>query len=184
MGESAGSGFAAYEPRPAHERSEPCSATIREPLPAELTACAAMVVSRAGGDPDVQRDRLVADLADDNRQLLVAVVGREVVGFGKVMHFVAPAGSPQEIAPDGYYLVGLYVAPGWRRRGIGELLTTARMAWVARRADTVWYFANGGNGATLDLHRRHGFVEVSRRFVFPGVTFADDNGILLRASLT
>jgi ribosomal protein S18 acetylase RimI-like enzyme len=184
MGETVGSGFAAYQPRTGHDRSGTRSAVIREPLPSELAACAAMIVSRAGGDVDARHDRLAADLAHEDHLLLVAVEGPQVVGFGEVMHFVAPPDAPSDTAPDGYYLAGLFVAPGWRRRGIGELLTTARMAWVARRADTVWYFANGGNGATLDLHQRLGFVEVTRRFAVPGVTFANDDGVLLRARLT
>lgn len=176
-------GFAAYRPGTARERSAPSPATIREAATDDLAACAAMIVSRAGGDLDKRWERLAADLGKDDHHLLVAVVGHEVVGFGQVMPFVAPSGAPIDVAPDGYYLVGLVVAPAWRRRGIGERLTIARMAWVAQRADAVWFFANARNGATLDLHRRLGFVEVSRQFTVPGVTFEGGNGVLLRAQL-
>jgi ribosomal protein S18 acetylase RimI-like enzyme len=165
-------------------RSARPPAIIREPVVDELATCAAMIVGRAGGDVDARREHLASCLADDDHHLLVAAVGSEVVGFGHVMPFVAPDGAPADVAPDGYYLVGLVVVPAWRRHGIGERLTAARMAWAAERADTIWYFANASNGATLDLHRRLGFVEVSRQFTFPGVAFAGGNGVLLRAPLS
>lgn len=184
MNESTGLGFAAYQPRTAHQPRTTSPAIIREPTVDDLATCAAMIVSRAGGDPHTRRERLTSDLASDDHQMLVAAVGHEVVGFGQVIPFVAPPEAPPDIAPNGYYLVGLVVDPAWRRRGIGEQLTTARMRWVADRADTIWYFANAGNPATLDLHHRLGFVEVSRRFTFPGVTFAGGNGVLLRARLS
>lgn len=183
MSEDVDLGFAAYRPGIARERSGTSSAVMREATIDDLAACAAMIVSRVGGDLEERRERLAADLAKDDHYLLVAVGGHEVVGFGQVMRFVAPSGAPVDVAPDGYYLVALIVAPAWRRRGIGERLTTARVAWVAQRADTVWYFANARNGATLDLHRRLGFVEVSRQFTFAGVTFGGGNGVLLRAQL-
>jgi GNAT superfamily N-acetyltransferase len=75
------------------------------------------------------------------------------------------------------------VDPRWRRQGIGELRTVDRMAWTAERADAVWYFANIANGATLDLHRRFGFVEVTRDFTFPNAPLAPGTGVLLRAPL-
>lgn len=183
MSGDSGSGFAAYRPGSARERSGTPPATIREAAADDLAACAALIVGRVGGDLDARRERLASALDRDDHQLLVAVAGLEVAGFGQVMPFVAPSGAPADVAPDGYYLVGLVVAPAWRRRGIGEALTTTRMGWVAQRADAAWCFANARNGATLDLHRRLGFVEVSRRFTFPGVTFAGGDGVLLRARL-
>jgi ribosomal protein S18 acetylase RimI-like enzyme len=184
MSGSAGFGFAAYRPRIARERPGTSLAIIREPATTDLAACAAMIVSRTGGDLDARRERLASELANDDHHLLVAAVDHEVVGFGQVMPFIAQPKAPANVAPDGYYLVGLIVAPAWRRRGIGEHLTTARIAWVAQRADAVWYFANAGNGATLDLHHQLGFVEVSRQFTFPGVTFPGGNAALLRAQLS
>ena len=51
----------------------------------------------------------------------------------------------------------------------------ARLAWVQQRANEVWYFANARNQASIDLHSKYGFVEVTRDFTAAGVTF--DNGI-------
>jgi aminoglycoside 6'-N-acetyltransferase I len=63
----------------------------------------------------------------------------------------------------------------WRRRGLGDALTVARLGWVQQRANEVWYFANARNQASIDLHSKYGFVEVTRDFTAAGVTF--DNGI-------
>jgi hypothetical protein len=41
------------------------------------------------------------------------------------------------------------------------------MAWVFERAEEVWFFANARNRASLELHARLGFVEVTRDFAFP-----------------
>jgi ribosomal protein S18 acetylase RimI-like enzyme len=173
--------FAAYQPGVG--RKPPVEVIIREPSVSELAVCAALVVSRAGGDVDDRREKLARDLAKDDYCMLVAVIGTEIVGFAQVMHFVAPPDAPADIAPDGYYLIALIVAPDWRRRGIGDDLTNARIAWVAERAGEVFYFANAGNRAILDLHERLGFAEVSRRFTFPGVTFIGGEGVLLKRVL-
>ena len=84
--------------------------------------------------------------------------------------------------PPGYYLVGLIVDPAHRRAGVGEALTRARVAWTLERADAVWYFANAGNRASLDLHARLGFEEVTRDFEVAGVTFDGGEGVLARAT--
>jgi ribosomal protein S18 acetylase RimI-like enzyme len=95
-----------------------------------------------------------------------------------------PPDPPANIAPAGYYLAGLLVAPAYRRRGIGERLTRARMAWVALRGTETWFFANAANRASLLLHQGLGFREVTRDFTYPGVTFTGGVGVLCRASLT
>jgi hypothetical protein len=56
------------------------------------------------------------------------------------------------------------------------------MAWAFERAGEVWFFANACNRASLDLHARLGFVEVTRDFVFPGVCFDGGVGVLCRAA--
>src|SRR5581483_7229910 len=86
-------------------------------------------------------------------------------------------------APAGYYLTGVLVAPAHRRLGVGEQLTRARMGWAAERAEEMWYFTNAGNRASLRLHEALGFTEVTRDFVFPGVTFTGGVGVLCRTEL-
>ena len=87
------------------------------------------------------------------------------------------------MAPCGYYLVGVIVAPPARRRGVGRALTEARLAWIGGRAREAWYFANAQNDASLELHRQLGFEEVTRSFWFPEVTFDGGEGVLCRVRL-
>jgi hypothetical protein len=56
------------------------------------------------------------------------------------------------------------------------------MAWAFQRAGEVWFFANARNRASVDLHARLGFVEVTRDFAFPGVSFDGGVGVLCRAA--
>ena len=91
--------------------------------------------------------------------------------------------APADTGPLGYYLTGVFVAPDRRHGGIGTALTQARLDWIGERADAAWFFANARNAASIELHRRFGFEEVSRRFSFPGLTFDGGEGILFRARL-
>jgi ribosomal protein S18 acetylase RimI-like enzyme len=88
-----------------------------------------------------------------------------------------------DTAPRGYYLTGIFVDPAHRRGGIGFALTQARLDWIRERDDEAWFFANAWNTASIELHRRFGFDEVTRRFSFPSVTFDGGEGILFRAAL-
>ena len=76
---------------------------------------------------------------------------------------------------------GLLVAPQLRRRGIAEALTRARMAWTFERAPEVWYFTNARNLASIALHAKLGFGEVTRTFSYPNVSFDGGVGVLGRA---
>lgn len=77
----------------------------------------------------------------------------------------------------------MVVIPQWRRYGAGEALTKARLAWVAERADEVWYYANASNAVSLALHAAAGFEEVTREFSVPGVSFEGGVGVLCRLRL-
>jgi ribosomal protein S18 acetylase RimI-like enzyme len=107
-----------------------------------------------------------------------------VAGFGRI-RFLRPAleDAAPHPAPDGWYLAGLIVAPERRRQGIGAALTRERLAWIAERADEAFYFASASNRASIALHRRFGFVEVTRTFSVPGVRFERGDGVLFRLSL-
>jgi ribosomal protein S18 acetylase RimI-like enzyme len=175
-------GFADY--RPDESRHPARSAiTIRGALSEDLEVCAELIVSRAGGSAAARRERLLADLENPDRYIAVACAGEEVIGYGGVnLHQLSPE-MPADTAPSGYYLIGLIVAPDWRRHGIGELLTIDRMRWAAERADEIYCFANLGNGPTLDLHERLRFEEITRDFTFPGAPLEPGTCVLLRAPL-
>ena len=56
-------------------------------------------------------------------------------------------------------LVGMWVHPKWRGRGVGDLLVSAVVEWAAARscrAVTLW--VSVGNDRAETLYARHGFV--------------------------
>jgi ribosomal protein S18 acetylase RimI-like enzyme len=87
-------------------------------------------------------------------------------------------------APCGYYLTGVFVLPEKRGAGTGTALTRARLDWIGARAADAWFFADARNTASIELHRRLGCEEVTRRFSFPGLAFeGGGEGILSRLAL-
>ncbi|MER7247096.1 GNAT family N-acetyltransferase [Kribbella sp. NPDC000426] len=174
------SGFAEYQPGVGRQAVE---VGVRPAVPADLQACAELIVTRTGGSAAERRNRLHADLEDPERYIAVAVVGDEVVGYGGVIHHELSPADPPTTAPTGYYLIGLIVSPDRRRSGIGELLTRDRIRWVTERAGEVYTFVNLSNGAIRDLHENFGFTEVTRDFVFPGAPLEPGTCVLLRAGL-
>ena len=92
-------------------------------------------------------------------------------------------------APEGYYLTGVNVLPQWRRGGVAEALTRARLAWIGDHPDRpdhpesdvrAWYFASVANLASIALHERFGCIEVLRAQEIQGVGFTAGEGILFR----
>jgi len=156
---------------------------VRPATSDDIAACVSLALSHSGGEAEEWRVRLARELSDPDCLVVVAVVAGEVVGYGRAAWFEPPPGAAANVAPSGYYLVGLVVAPEARRRGVGRALTEARLAWIESRATEAWYFANARNEASLELHRQLGFVEVTRSFSYPEVTFEGGTGVLCKARL-
>jgi ribosomal protein S18 acetylase RimI-like enzyme len=175
-------GFADYRPDESR-RAAGSAISVRGAHSDDLEVCARMIVSRAGGSVEVRKERLLADLDNPGHYVAVACAGDEVIGYGGVIHHQVSPGDPSDTAPTGHYLIGLIIAPDWRRHGVGELLTVDRMRWTATRADHIYYFAYVANSPTLDLHERLGFQEVTRDFTFPNAPMKPGCGVLLRAPL-
>jgi ribosomal protein S18 acetylase RimI-like enzyme len=133
-----------------------------------------------GRDPQFMRRGFRRDVSTRDRLVLLAEVEREPVAYGRLSLFKPAADAPPNVAPAGYYMGGLLVASAWRRRGIAEALTRARIAWTFERAAAAWYFTNARNQASLALHAKVGFVEVTRDFSFPNVSFEGGEGVLGR----
>jgi ribosomal protein S18 acetylase RimI-like enzyme len=155
---------------------------IRAATTADLDACAALGGAESGERPETSRARVYRDLADPDRRLLVAIVAGELAGYGRAVVHRPPEHGPANAAPAGRYLGGLLVGPRRRRQGIGLALTRERMAWGLGHAGEVWFFADARDERSLALHRKLGFIEVTRDFAFPGVTFAGGTGVLCRAT--
>jgi len=87
----------------------------------------------------------------------VAAVKGEVVGYG-VCRFRAWSEKEGDSGlPDGWYLSGLQVLSGHRRRGIGRALTENRLKWLSERTEVVYYNADEVNGPSIELLRGVGF---------------------------
>jgi predicted GNAT family acetyltransferase len=144
---------------------EPGDFVVRLGTAEDVRACVELVAVIGLDDPGTWRDTLTKTVRDGvERALFVAEANGDVVGYARVVHARTP------VEPEGWYLLGVTVAPEWRRKGIGEALTRRRMQWVAERADTVYYFTHRDNLASQVLHERLGFVEVQAPFVPPGGT--------------
>jgi ribosomal protein S18 acetylase RimI-like enzyme len=162
---------------------------IRRTTEADLDACARLIAGHDERPLARHRERLARDLAEPDRVLsLVATLAgatacaaREVVASGRLAWHQPAPDAPPDIAPAGWYLIGLIVAPEHRGAGIGLALTDARIRWALERAPEVWYFTGTANTASYAMHARLGFEEVTRRFSFPRVPF-ELGGVLCRVT--
>jgi ribosomal protein S18 acetylase RimI-like enzyme len=160
------------------------SFSIREGAEADLEDCASLALRAEPARGNVEwRESFRGDLESPARLLVVAESGGAVVGYGRARLFEPAPDAPADTVPAGYYLSGLFVLPEQRACGIATALTRARLDWIGERAAEAWYFANARNTISIELHRKLGFEEISRRFSFPGLTFDGGEGILFRRSL-
>jgi ribosomal protein S18 acetylase RimI-like enzyme len=160
------------------------SFSIRNAVEADLERCVALALL-AAPEPGAEswKKALAADLEDLDRLLVVAEANGGIAGYGRARLFEPAPDAPADSAPRGYYLTGIFVLRAERSRGIGTALTQARLDWVCRRSAEAWFFANARNNASIELHRRLGFEEITRRFSFPGLTFDGGEGVLFRRRL-
>ncbi len=159
---------------------------IRAPRESDLPELAAIAAEREE-EPVADWLQAFASIYEESRAgralLLVAVFDSVVAGYGKAAAFVPPAGSPANVAPEGWYLTGVVVSPALRRRSVGTFLTRARLGWIASRSDRAYYVANEKNVVSIELHRRLGFVELTRDVFHPQVRFTGGRGILFACDL-
>lgn len=145
----------------------------------DLVDCARLAARRELGDPDVWALQFRRRLADPRQRLMVAIHRGATAGFAWVAH-LTPEADGGHGAPDGWYLSGVVVASEYRRRGLGQRLTQARVEWVLGRASEVFYVVSAHNSASRRLHEAVGFWELTRDFRLPGTVFGDGDGILCR----
>lgn len=161
---------------------------IRQAEESDLAALVIIAAEREGTTQDIQHSLLERQLSQqretDQFTILVADAQGKIVGFGKCGFFTPPDDAPANVAPKGWYLMGVIVAPTFRRRGVAFQLTQARLQWLARRSSKAYYFANALNHVSIELHRKFGFVEITRNFFFPNTTFNGGEGILFEVDLT
>jgi len=175
--------FAAYDPdhRRGPRAADVDAFVVRRTRADDLPQVARIVAEREEGDPAEHLARLVREFErrdGPESALWVATLDGRVVGHARAAWFTPTADSPPDVAPEGWYLAGVIVDPEFRGRGVGEALTRARLDWLDGRGGRTFYFANAVNRVTIDLHAKLGFVEVTRRFTYPGASFTGGVGIL------
>ena len=150
---------------------------------ADIPACVDVL---RGHDPSHDADEWLArfqrDVDGPEKHPVVAKDGDVVVGYGRTMPFVAEPGSPANVGPDGYYLLGLVVPADHRRRGIGTLLTVERLRWLQGRADEVFFTTMHDNVASQRMHEHLGFERVTGDFWLP-FSSSEQGEVLYRLQL-
>lgn len=159
------------------------AANIRRAVVGDIDEVAGLAIARTGGLHHEWVKRLAEDLINPERALWVVDDAGKVVGYGRVHFFRSSPDAPPQVAPDGFYLIGLCISEGYRRRGLGRALTKARLDWIALRETRAWFFTNARNAASLRLHTQLGFHEVTRNFEYPGVQFDGGVGVLCTVEL-
>jgi len=180
--------FARYDPQ--RPRVPAMCMQVRMARPGDAPAVAALASRHSGAEPARIQPAILAEYEalanrEARRLCLLAFIDESLVGYGRA-RWMEP--DPQEgarNAPPGWYLNGLLVSPQIRRQGVGEALTLGRLGQLRELgASEVFYFSNSANQASIDLHLRLGFSEMTRDFAFPGVHFFGTGvGVLFRLPL-
>ncbi len=144
---------------------------VRQAGARDVPAIARIHAEREGGDPTEAELRIRAEIEGTATgrpwRVFVAEADGSVVAYGRARCLTHAEDDLPEALPEGWYLTGVVVAAPFRRRGIGAALTEARLRWLRRRAEAVHYVANLANAASIDLHGRYGFEEITRDFEYP-----------------
>jgi ribosomal protein S18 acetylase RimI-like enzyme len=166
--------FARWSPDTPRERA---GFIVRMGTEGDVEACVRLVVAIGAGEAAPWRQTLSRTVRDGRqRALFVAEANGQLVGYGRVVCVDADP-KVAEAAPPGWYLLGLVVDEAWRRRGIGEALTRARMAWVSGRSNRLYCFTHRGNAASQALHERLGFTKLPGTWIPPGGRSADTSSV-------
>lgn len=163
--------FADYDPHV--HGTEDRSVVVRR---ARLDDAAGIVEVDASREPRPVRylDDVVTRLGRPDAIHVVAEADGRVVGTSAVTLWPAHPTSP-----EGWYVSGITVLPGWRRRRVADRMLAFELAHLDRAGEPAWSVVNLVNCASLDLHARHGFVAVARATQLAGITFTGGVGALL-----
>lgn len=91
-----------------------------------------------------------------------------IVGYARTCWHEDDLGE-ENSAPNGWYLMGLRVEEAARGRGIGQQLTSARLNWLAERAEKAYCLISSHNVPSRELHEQLGFTSHGSDFNFPGL---------------
>lgn len=123
------------------------------------------------------RKRTLDDLKrPDDRFLCVATIENIVVGYARA-RVINDDKAPYP-APLGWYLMGVLVAPEFRKRGIARRLTEFRLNWLKNKTKEIFYVTNISNKASIHLHKEFKFKKISRAKGFYNVYFKQEDSVL------
>jgi L-amino acid N-acyltransferase YncA len=102
--------------------------------------------------------RRLTEITDRRLPFLVAAAGDQVIGFAYA--------APWRIKPAYRHSVedSVYLAPGWTGRGLGRALLAELLARcrTAEARQVIAVIADGGDDASVALHRAFGFTHAGR----------------------
>ena len=117
-------------------------------------------------------EREIKTLNQDEKGIFTARKSGAIVGFVRV--------TQDKNEPSQWWLIGLVVHPGHRRRGIGKALSEAGIAYARERgATTIRSEAHLDNEVSISFHEHFGF-ENEGRFTAPD----GDEKVAFKLSLT
>jgi ribosomal protein S18 acetylase RimI-like enzyme len=158
--DAAESGLTEIQPRDNIANMSPEDVLIREAIDSDIAQCSRLRADPELDDYETWHERFVSDLHNPDRRFFVAESNGAIVGYGHSVRHERALDARPDASPSGYFLSGLLVAPNRRRDGIGTRLTLARLEVLRNLTDVIYYMAEPSNEASINLHRRLGFVEV------------------------
>ena len=178
--------FAQYDPDAHGDRLE--GVTIRDGTLVDVRRVAEIYAEREGDSADRVEPLITKEFEKHapewkERYVGVALVAGRVEAYGRAAYLRMSQKAGVEGMPDGWYLSGLVVDPGFRRRGIGQQLLEHRLHRLAKLTDTVRYFVSDQNLPSINLHRKLGFIEERRGVSFPRTDFDRRGGTLFLLNL-
>lgn len=120
---------------------------------------------------------------DPKCKLYVAELNGKVVGFCRYYHSSGlPNAKKIYPAPEGWYGMGILVAPEMRRCGIARFLFANRLRVLKEQGGRELYsIVDAKNLTSMRMHREFGFEEVARGVGFLHVKLESGDGFLFKA---
>lgn len=128
-------------------------------------------------------DREIQTFSDGKEYgLFIASKGPHVIGFCR--YYFSRSVPKEKIKfdhPDGCYCMGMMVDPKYRRHNVAKFLWDNRMKWIqGLGVKQVYSIVACDNSASLRMHQKFGFDEVSRAAGYMNVSFDCGEGILFK----
>jgi ribosomal protein S18 acetylase RimI-like enzyme len=172
--------YAPFDPAPV-KRAAPLDVAVRDACDADVPAIAGLLRQRHSGEISAHAARIERVMRSGLELFCVAEHCDQVVAFGQSGRIEPPPDAPPNCVPAGFYLLGIIVNEPHRRRGVGAAVTRHRLSKLFALSDTVYYFTNENNLASIVFHRPFGFRELARNIWAPGVMFTGGAGVLFGA---